>query len=112
MFNLFKKKSKINNTQNNLVETREDKIQKLKTNGIITLGASSKTEIDVYENTKKAINEMGLDIDVYNIVDSKALAKFSNIAAPPALIINNKAVAQGYSMSKEEIIELIKKEID
>lgn len=115
MFNFFKsKKSKTNSKEEQVSkeEIRLEKIKKLKENGIIVLGAGSKTEMDVFENARKAVNELELDINIYDMKENSDIIKFSSIASPPAIIINNKVVAQGTIITKEEIIDYIKREIE
>ena len=102
----------INKSKDSLPNKQEKtKLENLKENGIIVLGASSKTEIDVYENAKQAVSELKLDVEVYDISDITEIVNFGTVASPPAIIINNKVVAQGGMFTKDEIKELIEKEL-
>ncbi|WP_217077420.1 thioredoxin family protein [Clostridium baratii] len=77
---------------------------------ILTLGACCKKSIQFFENTKIAVEKMGLEIKVENTGDIVEIAKYG-VMQQPALIVNNKVLTYGKLLTPEQIINLIEKEI-
>ncbi len=76
----------------------------------IVLGACCKKSADTFENTKKAVLEMGFDDEVLNIGDNVQIAQYG-VMQTPALVINNKVVSYGKLLSVDDVKKLIEKEI-
>lgn len=77
---------------------------------IITLGACCKKSAQFYENTKIAVKQMGLEVEVENTGDMMEIAKYG-VMQTPALVVDNKVLVYGKLLKPEQIIELIKKTI-
>ncbi len=83
-------------------------ISDVKNARFIVLGACCKKSADTFENTKKAVAEMGFDDEVLNIGDDVEIAKYG-VMQTPALVINSKVVAYGKLLSVEDVKKLIEK---
>lgn len=75
---------------------------------IITLGACCKKSIKFFENTKNAVQELGLEVEVENTGDMREIAKYG-VMQTPALVIDNRVLSYGKLLNSKQIIELIKK---
>ena len=58
------------------------------------------------ENARKAVDEMGMDVEVEKIEDIKEIMKF-NILMTPGLVIDGEVKAAGRVMSSEDIKKLL-----
>lgn len=74
----------------------------------IVLGDCCKKALDTFENTKKAVAELGLNDKVVNTGDMAVIAKYGVIQTP-ALVIDNKVVSYGKLLKVEEIRGFIEK---
>lgn len=61
----------------------------------------------LYENTKLAIDELGLNVDIEKVEDLIEIVKLG-VMTSPSLMINGKLVVSGQNASKEKIIKLLK----
>lgn len=61
----------------------------------------------LYENTKLAIDELGLNVDVEKIEDLIEMVKLG-VMSSPSLMIDGKLVVSGQIASKEKIVTLIR----
>lgn len=77
---------------------------------IKVLGACCKKSLETFENTKIAVAEMGLNVEVENIGDMAEIAKFG-VMSTPALVIDGKVVSYGKFLKTKDIIKLIEKTI-
>lgn len=77
---------------------------------ILTLGACCKKSIQFFENTKIAVKQMGLEVEVENTGDVLEIAKYG-VMQTPALVVNNKVLTYGKLLTPEQIIKLIEKVI-
>lgn len=77
---------------------------------IITLGACCKKSAQFFENTKIAVKEMGLNVEVENTGDMMEIAKYG-VMQTPALVVDNKVLSYGKLLKPEQIKELIEKVI-
>ncbi len=59
--------------------------------------------------TKEALEELQLDDEVAHVRDLASIASYG-VMSTPALVVDNKVVSYGRVLTKEEVIELIKKE--
>lgn len=62
----------------------------------------------LYENTKSAIEELGLNANIEKVEDLIEMVKLG-IMSSPSLMVDGKLVVSGRIVSKEKIIELISK---
>ncbi|MGL5259558.1 MAG: thioredoxin family protein [Lachnospiraceae bacterium] len=74
----------------------------------IVLGACCKKSADTFENTKKAVAELGFSDEVLNIGDTIQIAKYG-VMQTPALVIESKVMAYGKLLSVDEVKKLIEK---
>ncbi len=61
---------------------------------------------NLYEETLKAVKNMGKDYEVEYITDMKVMLELG-IIAPPALMINEKILSQGKSLKAKDIEKLL-----
>ncbi len=62
----------------------------------------------LYENTKSAIDELGLNANIEKVEDLIEMVKLG-VMSSPSLMVDGKLVVSGRIVSKEKIIELISK---
>ena len=60
----------------------------------------------LYENTKLAIDELGLNYDIEKVEDLIEMVKLG-VMSSPSLMIDGKLVVSGQVATKEKIIKLI-----
>lgn len=72
------------------------------------LGSGCKKCNQLEENTKKALEEMGLVAEVIKVTDFKEIAKYG-VMTTPALVIDEKVMSKGKVLKKEEIKEMLSK---
>jgi len=77
---------------------------------IIVLGACCKKSAQMFENTKLAVKEMNLGVEVENTGDIMEIARY-RVMQTPALVVNDKVLSYGKLLSPEQIEEIIKKSI-
>lgn len=75
---------------------------------IKVLGACCKKSLETFENTKLAVKEMGLAVEVENIGDAVEIAKYG-VMSTPALVIDGKVVSYGKFLKTKDIIKMIEK---
>lgn len=75
---------------------------------IKVLGAGCKSCHEQYENVKKAVEELGLGIEVEYITDMEKVMAYG-VMSMPAIVINEKVVAMGKVLKVAEVIPLISK---
>lgn len=76
---------------------------------IKVLGACCKKSLETFENTKIAVKEKGLDVQVVNIGDMAEIAKYG-VMSTPALVMDNKVLSQGRFLKTKDVIKLLEKE--
>jgi len=74
----------------------------------IVLGACCKKSVETFENTKRAINELGFSDEVLNIGDAVEIAGYG-VMSTPALVIDGKVVSVGKPLKVEDIKKIFKK---
>jgi small redox-active disulfide protein 2 len=82
-----------------------------KTDGICcikVLGAGCKSCHEQYENVKKAVSEMGLNVEVEYITDMEKVMSYG-VMSMPAIVVNEKVVAMGKVMKSADVVKLLKK---
>lgn len=75
---------------------------------IKVLGACCKKSTETFENTKLAVKEMGLDVEVENIGDIVEIAKYG-VMTTPALVIDGKVVSYGKLLKPADVKKIIEK---
>ena len=75
---------------------------------IKVLGACCKKSLETFENTKIAVQELGLDVQVENIGDIMEISKYG-VMSTPALVIDEKVVSYGKLLKPKDIIKIIEK---
>lgn len=69
---------------------------------VYILGSGCKNCNHLEEETKKALEEMGLKAELGHITDFLEIAKYG-VMQTPALVVDGKVVLSGYVAKKEEI---------
>lgn len=75
---------------------------------IKVLGAGCKSCHEQYENAKKAIKDMGLDLEVEYITDMQKVMEYGAMSMP-ALVVNEKVVSMGKVLKANDVITLLYK---
>ncbi len=75
---------------------------------ITILGGGCASCKKLYENTKKAITEMGLSVEVEYITDMEKVMAYG-VMSMPALVVNEKVVAMGKVLKPADVVKLLKK---
>lgn len=75
---------------------------------IKVLGACCKKSTETFENTKLAVKEMGLDVEVENIGDIVEIAKYG-VMTTPAIVIDEKVVSYGKLLKPADVKKIIEK---
>lgn len=73
---------------------------------IKVLGSGCASCHKLYEETKKAIENMGKDYEVEYITDVNVLLSYGIMSAP-ALLVNDNVVSQGRSLKAKDIEKLL-----
>lgn len=75
---------------------------------IKVLGAGCKSCHEQYENAKKAVKNMGLDIEVEYITDMQKVMTYG-VMSMPALVVNEKVVSMGKVLKAADVEKLLHK---
>lgn len=73
------------------------------------LGAGCKSCHEMYENTKEALDRMGLDVSVEYVTDMEKVMTYG-IMSMPGLVVNENVVSMGKVLKPADIEKLLKKE--
>ena len=79
-----------------------------KVTSIKVLGAGCKSCHDQYENVKKAIEELGLGIEVEYITDMEKVMAYG-VMSMPAIVVNETVASMGKVLKSAEVIKLLGK---
>lgn len=79
-----------------------------KVTSIKVLGAGCKSCHEQYENAKKAVSEIGLDVEVEYITDMEKVMTYG-VMSMPAIVVNDKVASMGKVLKSAEVIELLGK---
>ena len=79
-----------------------------KVTSIKVLGAGCKSCHDQYENVKKAIEELGLGIEVEYITDMEKVMAYG-VMSMPAIVVNETVASMGKVLKSAEVIKLFGK---
>ena len=91
------------NKQEENVCDKDNKITSIK-----VLGAGCKSCHKQFENVKKAVEELGLEIEVEYITDMEKVMAFG-VMSMPAIVVNEKVVSMGKVLKSVEVIKLLGK---
>ena len=75
---------------------------------IKVLGAGCSSCHTQYENTKEAVKNMGLDIEVEYITDMQKVMEYG-VMSMPAIVVNKKVVSMGKVLKASEVEKLFHK---
>lgn len=70
------------------------------------LGSGCKSCITLAENTKEAIKEMGLDVQIEKVTDFSEIASYG-VMSTPALVIEEKVVSFGKVLKPKDIVRIL-----
>ena len=73
---------------------------------IKVLGAGCKSCHEMYENTKKALEKAGINIEVEYVTDMEKVMAYG-IMSMPALVINEQVVSKGKVLKPADIMNLL-----
>ena len=82
-------------------DLKEDEICCIK-----VLGAGCKSCHEQYENTKQAVKDMGLSVEVEYITDMRKVMEYG-VMSMPALVVNEKIVAMGKVLKAADVVDLL-----
>lgn len=71
------------------------------------LGSGCKNCITLGENTKRALEELGLEAEIVKVTDMKEIMAYG-VMSTPALVINEKAVSYGKVLKPKDIVNILK----
>lgn len=74
------------------------------------LGSGCKSCITLTENTKTALEEMGVEAEIIKVTDYKEIMAYG-VMSTPTLVIDEKVVSVGKSLKPKEISKIIEKEM-
>ena len=92
-----------NNQQEENICDKDNKITSIK-----VLGAGCKSCHKQFENVKKAVEELVLEIEVEYITDMEKVMTFG-VMSMPAIVVNEKVVSMGKVLKSVEVIKLLGK---
>lgn len=75
---------------------------------IKVLGAGCKSCHEQYENTKVAVKNLGIDIEVEYITDLQKVMTYG-VMSMPAIVVNDKVVSMGKVLKVKEVVSLFRK---
>ncbi|MGN1136385.1 MAG: thioredoxin family protein [Oscillospiraceae bacterium] len=75
---------------------------------IKVLGAGCKSCHEQYENAKKAVEVMGLSVEVEYITDMEKVMSYG-VMSMPALVVNENVVSMGKVLKVADVEKLLKK---
>ena len=73
---------------------------------IKVLGAGCKSCHEMYENTKQAVQEAGLSVEVEYITDMEKVMEYG-VMRMPALVVNEKVVSMGKVLRAADVHKLL-----
>lgn len=75
---------------------------------IKVLGAGCKFCHEMYENTKRAVKDMGLSVEVEYITDMEKVMTYGAMSMP-VIVVNEKIVSEGVVLKASEVEKLFRK---
>lgn len=73
---------------------------------IKVLGAGCKSCQQLYENVKKVVSNLGINVEVEYITDMEKVMSYGAMSMP-ALVVNEKVVSVGKVLKESEVVKLI-----
>lgn len=73
---------------------------------IAILGSGCKSCHELYENVKKAVRELNLNIEAEYITDMEKIVEHG-VMRMPALVVNDKIISSGKVLKSTEIVSMI-----
>lgn len=73
---------------------------------IKVLGSGCKSCHELYENTKEAVKNAGLSVEVEYITDMKKIMEYG-VMSMPALVVNEKVVSMGKVLKAADVEKLL-----
>ena len=95
---------------------KEEKTDELKVDNVNSLdvkilgGGCKKCDL-LEQETKIALQELGLDLLLEHVTDFKEIASYG-VMTTPALLVAGKVVLQGKTLKAEEIIKIVQKNLN
>lgn len=77
-------------------------------NNVKVLGSGCKKCKALEENTKKALEELNMEVEVEHVTDMQEILGYG-VMSTPALVINEKVVSTGKVLKANEAKEIIEK---
>lgn len=74
---------------------------------IKVLGAGCKSCHEMYENTKKAVNAVGIEVEVEYVTDMEEVMNYG-IMSMPGLVVNEQVVSAGKVLKPTDVEKLLK----
>lgn len=74
---------------------------------IKVLGTGCKSCHEQYENVKKAVSEIGLDIEVEYITDMEKVMTYG-VMSMPAIVVNDKIASVGHVLKSGDVVKLLR----
>ena len=75
---------------------------------IKVLGAGCKSCHEQFENAKKAVEELGLSVEVEYVTDMEKIMAYG-VMSMPAIVVNEQVVSMGKVLKSAEVIKLFEK---
>ena len=75
------------------------------------LGSGCTSCSKLYENTKKAVEEAGIDAEIIKVQEYEEMLSYGVIKTP-AVVIDEKVVSSGRVLKTKEIVKFIKQNIN
>lgn len=75
-------------------------------NSVKVLGSGCKKCNDLEDNTKEALKEIGINIDIEHVTDFGVIAEYG-VMTTPALVVNEVVVSYGKVLKKDELVKLL-----
>lgn len=76
---------------------------------IKVLGAGCKSCHELYENTKAAVQNAGLSVEVEYVTDMEKIMEYG-VMRMPALVVNEQVVSMGKVLKAADVEELLRKQ--
>jgi len=72
------------------------------------LGSGCKNCITLGENTKRALDELGMEAEIVKVTDIKDIMSYG-VMSTPALVIDEKVVSYGKVLKPKGIVKVLEK---
>jgi len=73
---------------------------------IKVLGSGCRNCVRLEENTRKAVEEIGIEAEIIKVTDFQDIASYG-VMSTPALVIDEKVVSSGKVLKAEDIKEIL-----